>query len=196
MMRPFAIVALSFLALTVTGLVAWSLLGDAGGRPGGRVTLVGDSLNVGMEPYLGDRLDGWTILVDDAVGRSGQQGLAELRALDGALAPVVVVSLGTNDVQTDVAGFRDLVEGVIAQAGPRRCVVWSTVWRGGPNLAFDGVLRDAARRHRNLEVADWAGLVGGSPELLAPDGVHATPEGYARKAEQVARIVERCRPPA
>jgi lysophospholipase L1-like esterase len=194
-MRAFAIVVLSLLALAVTGLVAWALLGDAGGRPSS-VTLLGDSLNVGIEPYLGDRLDGWTIRTDDVVGRSGPQGLAELTALDGGLAPIVVVSLGTNDEQTDAAGFRDMVEGVLAQAGPKRCVVWSTVWRNGPNLAFNEVLRDAARRHPNLEVADWAGLVGGNPELLAPDGVHGTPEGYTRKAEQVARMVERCRPAA
>jgi lysophospholipase L1-like esterase len=195
-MRPLAIVVLSLLALAVAGLVGWSLLGDAGGGPAGSVILVGDSLNVGIEPYLADRLDGWTIRTDDVVGRSGPQGLAELEALGGALAPVVVVSLGTNDEQTDVARFHALVESVVAQAGPKRCVVWSTVWRNGPNPAFDGVLRDAARRHRNLHVADWAALVGGSPELLAADGVHGTPEGYARKAEQVARLVERCRPPA
>ena len=195
-MRPLVIVALSLLALAVAGLVARSLLDDSGSGPAGSVTLLGDSLNVGIEPYLADRLDGWTIQTNDAVGRSGPQGLAELRAMGGALAPVVVVSLGTNDVQTDVAGFRELVERVLDEAGPKRCVVWSTIWRNGPNLAFNGVLRDAARRHRNLEVADWAGLVGGSPELLAPDGVHGTPEGYARKAEQVARIVERCRPAA
>jgi hypothetical protein len=93
-------------------------------------------------------------------------------------------------VQTDVTGFRNLVEAAVAQAGPRRCVIWSTIWLHGPNLAFNRVLREAAGRHRNLEIADWAGLVGASPQLLAPDGIHGTPQGYQEKAAQVAGIVE------
>jgi hypothetical protein len=34
----------------------------------GSVTLVGDSLNVGAEPYLRDELGGWTISAHDRVG--------------------------------------------------------------------------------------------------------------------------------
>ena len=73
-------------------------------------------------------------------------------------------------------------------------MVWSTIWLDGPNEAFNEVLRDAEERHPTLEVADWAGLVGTRPELLAPDRVHASPEGYAERAAQVARIAERCHP--
>lgn len=161
----------------------------------GSVTMLGDSLNVGIEPYLAEELDGWEISGDNAVGRRTDEGVALLRALDGKLAPVLVVSLGTNDPQTDVGRFRSHVEQVLRLAGPTRCVVWSTIWLDGPNEAFNRVLRQVAERRRNLEIDDWAALIEARPELLAPDRVHGSPAGYARRAEEIARIVRGCLPP-
>ena len=65
----------------------------------GAVTLVGDSLNVGIEPYLAKELPGWRVDAHDRVGRATVEGVDELRALRRSLAPVVVVSLGTNDAE-------------------------------------------------------------------------------------------------
>ena len=39
-------------------------------------------------------------------------------------------------------------------------------------------------------------MVEQEPELLAADGVHATSDGYARRAEEIARVARRCLPPA
>ena len=72
----------------------------------GAVTLVGDSLNVGVEPYLDEELSGWRIDAHDLVGRATTEGIEELRALGAELAPVVVVSLGTNDPDGSEAAFR------------------------------------------------------------------------------------------
>ena len=71
----------------------------------GTATLVGDSLNVGVERYLPDALPHWTIVANDRVGRTTDEGIAELEAHRPALSSHVVVSLGTND-PVDVAGFR------------------------------------------------------------------------------------------
>ena len=46
----------------------------------GTVTLLGDSLNVGVERYLPDALPGWRIVANDRVGRSTPEGIAELEA--------------------------------------------------------------------------------------------------------------------
>jgi hypothetical protein len=43
-----------------------------------------------------------------------------------------------------------------------------------------------------VQVADWRGAVAADPSLLAADGVHAVPEGYATRAELVARAVDAC----
>ena len=46
----------------------------------GTATLVGDSLNVGVERYLPDALPHWKIVANDLVGRTTDEGIAELEA--------------------------------------------------------------------------------------------------------------------
>jgi hypothetical protein len=163
---------------------------SASGR--GAVMLVGDSLNVGIEAYLPERLPGWSIDADDEVGRTTDAGLAALEGLGAALAPVVVVSLGTNDPQTDVDGFRDRVRRALALTGPDRCVVWPTIWRGGASDAFNDVLAQEAAANGALRVVDWVGLVERRRELMSGDGVHPTEEGYAARADAIAETVRSC----
>lgn len=187
------LLAIASSVLLVAAAVAMALERRSERASTGAVTVLGDSLNVGMEPYLAARLPGWTIDNHNRVGRRSDEGVRELRTI-ADLAPVLVVSLGTNDIPGDGEGFRQQVEEVLRIAGPGRCVVWSTVRRDNPDETLNDVLRDASRRHDNLVVADWALLVASRPELLAFDRVHATPEGYEARAEQTARIVEQCYP--
>jgi len=159
----------------------------------GAVTLVGDSLNVGIEPYLAKKLPGWRVDAHDRVGRATAEGVDELRGRRTLLAPVVVVSLGTNDAEGSEDVFRALVDDAIAIVGPRRCLVWATVVRdGAERTGFDQVLRDARAAHPNVRLVEWASLVSGHPSLLAEDRVHGTPDGYARRAEETARAIRDC----
>ena len=159
----------------------------------GAVTLVGDSLNVGIEPYLAKELPGWRVDAHDLVGRATPEGLDQLRALRRSLAPVVVVSLGTNDADGTEAEFRTLVDDAIAVVGPNRCLVWATVVRDGtPRTGFNRALEDARSAHSNVRLVEWAALVGDDGELLAGDLVHGTPEGYAQRAEETARAIRDC----
>ncbi len=159
----------------------------------GAVTLVGDSLNVGIEPYLPGLLEGWSIRNRNEVGRSTTAGIDVLRAEGSALAPNVVVSLGTNDRSGNVAAFRESVRAALQIAGGRRCVVWVNVVVAGE--AFDplnGVLEEEAARVANLRVVNWAGMLAEHPEWLAGDGIHGTDMGYAKRAEAVAGAVRAC----
>jgi len=166
---------------------------EAAARDTGAVTLVGDSLNVGIEPYLADELDGWTIDAHDRVGRATDEGVEVLRERQGSLAPVVVVSLGTNDPDGSEARFGELVEEAIQLVGPRRCVVWATIVRDGePRMGFDDVLEEARSAHNNVRLVEWAALVDEEPGLLAADRVHGTPDGYARRAADTAAAVRSC----
>ena len=71
-----------------------------------------------------------------------------LRSLGGGLAPVVVVSLGTNDADGSEPEFRKLVYQAVAIVGPRRCLVWATVVRDGtPRTGFNQVLEEARSAH-------------------------------------------------
>ena len=165
---------------------------DAAADDTGALTLVGDSLNVGTDPWLREELPRWDIDAHDRVGRTTTEGVDVLRELGGSLAPVVVVSLGTNDPEGTEAGFRDLVEEAVELVGPDRCLVWATIVRGEERSGFNDVLRDAAAEHGNVRLVDWASLVAENPELLAVDLVHGTPDGYARRAAETARTVRTC----
>jgi lysophospholipase L1-like esterase len=159
----------------------------------GAVTLVGDSLNVGIERDLARQLPGWRIEAHDLVGRATPEGIDELRRLGADLAPVVVVSLGTNDLDGSEGEFGRLVDEAIELVGPGRCLVWATIVRDGtPRTGFNRALGIARSEHPNIRLVEWAALVGEQPDLLAADLVHGTPEGYARRAEETARVVRGC----
>jgi lysophospholipase L1-like esterase len=166
---------------------------DAPAADTGAVTLVGDSLNVGVEPALRKELRGWTIDAHDRVGRATLEAIWVLEDLAPRLAPVVVVSLGTNDAEGSEAGFRAHVDRALRLIGPRRCVVWATVVRAGEaRRGFNAVLRDIVSENSNVELVDWAGMVEADHSLLAGDGVHGTPAGYERRAAATAAAVRAC----
>lgn len=176
------------------GVAAFSVSRDEGtSAAAGSLTLVGDSLNVGIEPYLGDALPGWTIDPHDLVGRTTAEGIQELRRLGSRLAPVVVVSLGTNDAEGSEERFRRLVGEAVEIVGPGRCLVWATIVRNGAaRNGFDLVLHDAESEHANVRLVEWGRMVAEDRSLLAGDLVHGTPEGYSRRAEETARVVRAC----
>lgn len=193
-MRSLLLVA----ALALVGVVAAVAVSReddtpaAGERPGS-VTLVGDSLNVGIEPYLPRFLPGWTIRSRDEIGRSTAAGVDVLRGEGDRLEPVVVVSLGTNDGSADAASFRRLVREALDAAGPDRCVVWvNLAVAHEPFDVLNDVLAAEDERRANMRVVDWAGLLAEHPDWLSGDGVHATELGYEKRAEAVADSVRDC----
>jgi len=187
--------SLALVLAIAVGVAAFAVLRDDDGAPQdtGSVTLVGDSLNVGIEPELGKLLPGWQIDAHDRVGRATPEGIEELRRRDRRLAPVVVISLGTNDPDGSEREFRRLVDEAIDVVGPHRCLVWATIVRdGAARTGFNHELEEARSEHRNVRLVDWATLVAGNPELLAADAVHGTPEGYERRAEEAADAIRGC----
>lgn len=187
--------SLAFVLAIAIGVASFAVTRDDDGAPRdtGALTLVGDSLNVGIEPYLAKELPGWRMDAHDRVGLATPEGIEELRRLGGRLAPVVVVSLGTNDPDGSEAEFRRLVDDALAAVGPDRCLVWATIVRDGIGRAgFDLVLQKARSDNPNVRLVEWALMVSEDPTLLAEDAVHGTPEGYARRAAETARVIRAC----
>jgi len=161
--------------------------------PPSQASLLGDSLNVGVETYLRDELQGWQVDADDEVGRSTLTGVEHLRTRGTALAPYLVVSLGTNDPVGGVDAFRSDVVDVLRIAGPTRCVVWVGISRDGDAYEpFNAVLRKAASKAANLRLVDWPALVHAHPEYVAADGIHATPDGYRARAGAIVAAMRGC----
>ena len=160
----------------------------------GTVTLVGDSLNVGIEPYVPDALPHWKIVANDKVGRTTDEGIAELEAGRPPLSSYVVVSLGTND-PADVPGFRADVRRVLGLIGRDRCVIWATIWRNGkPDDPANEVLRQAAESNHRLRLVEWAAMAQAHPDWLAADRLHGNESGYRERARAVAAATTSCTP--
>lgn len=156
----------------------------------GELALVGDSLNVGTLDYLDEALPGWTVRSDNVVGRITDDGLAALERLGGR--EPVLISLGTNDPADAVEAFGEDVDRALRLVGPGRCVVWATIWRSdGPDEDYNDVLEQAAA-DGGLRLLRWDEMLARDPELLAPDGVHGSPQGYRARAEEAARLVRSC----
>lgn len=189
-MRRGVAIALA-VAIAVAVAVGWARSDRGGAEDTGSVALVGDSLNVGTLPYLGDELAGWEIRDDSVVGRFTDEGLLALEALSGD--DPVVVSLGTNDPVGASAAFAADVRRALRIAGDGRCVVWATIWReSGPDEDYNAVLRSMAAEDGDLRLLDWARMLEEQPSYLAPDGIHGSPEGYAARAQEAARLVRSC----
>ena len=169
---------------------------DAAANDTGFLTLIGDSLNVGIDPYLRGELPNWEIDAHDRVGRMTVEGIDALRRQRSTLAPAVVVSLGTNDPEGTETEFRALVEEAVGLVGPDRCLVWATIVRDGSARAgFNEVLRDVASANSNVRLVDWASDVAQDPALLAADLVHGTPDGYAARAARTVQALGTCPDP-
>jgi hypothetical protein len=169
--------------------------GLATATPRGTVTLVGDSLNVGVERPLAAALPGWRLVANDRVGRSTPEGIAELEAGRPMLSSHVVISLGTNDPPGGVAAFRADVARLLELIGPDRCIVWATIWRdGAPSDAFNSVLRDASDVNRRLRLVEWSEMAQAHPDWLAADGLHGNETGYRERARAIADAAKGCAP--
>jgi hypothetical protein len=161
--------------------------------PASRVVVVGDSLAVGMRDILPSVLPGYRVSVDALTGRPLAAGMqiAARSDLDGA---VLAISLFTNDDPSHVDELEAAVRTSVREA---RCAVWATIvrppYQGVSYRAANARLQAlAAELGPRLQLVPWAETVAAHPELLAPDGVHATPAGYHRRAELFADAVANC----
>ena len=192
------IVVIGLLAVVVAGVVVSQITRRGSSKPAlapGEVSLVGDSLNVGVEPYLEEDLRGWQINADDELGRSTAIGIERLKAKGATLAPYVVVSLGTNDPVGAVDAFRSSVADALRVAGSDRCIVWATIHRDGDAYEpFNEVLRAAASRNRNLRLVEWTSMVRDHPDWLVGDGIHGSAAGYRARAHAVVDALQACPP--
>jgi lysophospholipase L1-like esterase len=154
------------------------------------VLVLGDSLAVGLKPFLGDLL-GADVAWDAKDGRTTPQGLMALRSDLRVVAPtVVVVSLGTND-GPDPSRFVDRIDRALAAIGPNACVVWSDIHRParkGPYAALNGALGLEAARVARLHLVAWDRAVLRRAVRL-PDGLHPDEAGYAYRAKLIAQTV-------
>jgi lysophospholipase L1-like esterase len=157
----------------------------------GDVLVVGDSLAVGTQPFLGPLLSDFNLVTDVRNGITTPQGMRLLRMSLRKVTPTtVVVSLGTND-GGDPRRFASRLRRTMALLPDDTCVVWSTIirpHRKGPYRPLNRVLRKLKKRDPRVVIIDWAHAVTGGVVYL-PDGLHANSDGYRYRSALIAEAV-------
>lgn len=178
--------------LLVAALLAMLAAGATQARASdGPVLVVGDSLAVGTQPFLGEMLADRPLVADIRNGITTPQGMRMLRMSLRRVTPsTVVISLGSND-GGDPRRFSDRLRRTLALLPPATCVVWSTIIRPsrkGPYRPLNRVLHTLKKRDPRLIVVDWAHVVADGTVFL-PDGLHADPAGYRYRSAMIAEAV-------
>jgi hypothetical protein len=145
-------------------------------RPRGRTLVVGDSLGVGTAPGLERRLG--RVDVNARVGRPSAEGVQVLRdALARRDYGRIMLDLGTNDASAQQLAHSLRQAKRLAGDTP----LFAATVRGPGAGAKNRLLRRSG-----VELVDWAGR---SDRLVGGDGIHATAQGYDRRARMVARAL-------
>lgn len=178
---PLAIVALLLLASTASAApVTPAFTGP------GPIFYVGDSLGVGTYPLLTRLMASESFEGDTRVGRTSTEGLSVLRAKLRPRHRTVIFDLGTNDWST--ATLKRNLRWARWWCANRLMVVLTLNKPGvGP---LNRVVRRFAAANANVVLIDWHSLAIRAG-LLAGDGVHASYQGYGRRAGLMARVLGR-----
>ncbi len=157
------------------------------------VLVVGDSLAVGMKPYLGTMLGSSEVVWDARSGRTSPEGLVRLRARLHEVTPqTVVISLGTND-GPDPARFASRIHRALEAIPAGACVVWADINRPPRKGRYHGlnrVLEAAAEQDPRMVLVHWdRAVLHGSVSL--PDGLHPDAAGFQYRSLMVAGAIAR-----
>jgi lysophospholipase L1-like esterase len=157
------------------------------------VLVVGDSLAVGMRPYLDGQLASSEVVWDARSGRTTPEGLVHLRARLRVVTPqTVVISLGTND-GTDPHRFASRIQRALQAIPAGTCVVWTDINRPprkGRYRGLNRVLEQAAKHDPRIVLVHWdRAVLHGSVSL--PDGLHPDAAGFKYRSLMVAGAVAR-----
>lgn len=160
-----------------------------------RCLLLGDSLMVGSAPYIRQLRPKWTYYEDAVIGRSIEKGVDAARDAIPRFGPhVILVSLGTNNGPSEFDAFVAAINSIRKFAGLDAYMSWATIHRlynGQDPYAQWNTHLKKRNAFRKFEMTDWAKLAKDNPAVLAPDRVHATPDGYRQRARLYVEAASR-----
>ena len=187
----------SLIVIATALAVSAAAPGAASARHGRSLLVVGDSLAVGTKPYVHRYLHGWRIHQRATISMHAPEGPSIMRAYGRHLPRVVFVNLGTNDDPRQVGSFTHQIRRALRIAGPKRCVVWSSIYRppvaGTSYQHLNRALARIDRRRRRLVMFRWVRLAHRHPGWFGSDHVHPNATGYKVRARHMARDIRACR---
>ena len=181
------------LSVLVIALLALAVPAAAQAEMPSPVLVVGDSLAVGMRPYLGTMLGSSEVVWDARSGRTTPEGLVRLRAHLREVTPrTVVISLGTND-GPDPRRFAERIQRALDAIPASACVVWADINRPPRKGRYHGlnrVLERAAANDPRVVLVHWDRAVLHRAVSL-PDGLHPDAAGFQFRSRMVAGAIAR-----
>jgi len=158
----------------------------AAGLVVGRVTAVGDSVMIDLEPALEADVKG--ISFDAIVGQQWSEGIGDVQQLraGGQLGSVVVIELGTNGGISS-----ELFTEMMAQLqGVSRVVFVTNYVPDSYETSNNDIIISGAGEYKNVAVANWYALAVANPGWLCPDGYHLSCGGPG--AGELAALIAKC----
>ncbi|MDF3000836.1 MAG: putative acyltransferase [Bacillota bacterium] len=137
------------------------------------ITAIGDSLMIGIEPYLQKRMPG--AVVDGKIGRQMHQAPDVISGLEkeGKLGKTVIIELGSNGSFTE----KQLANTLDSLKGAEQIILVNTrvprPWETGVNDTIGKV----AQSYPNVKLIDWYSASNGHNEYFYSDGVHLNQKG-------------------
>ncbi|MGM1049238.1 MAG: hypothetical protein ACQEXX_24300 [Bacillota bacterium] len=137
------------------------------------ITVIGDSVLVGVEPYLKEALPG--IYVDGKVSRQMSQGETIVKELksQGKLGDRIIIHLGTNGPFSKKQ-LQSLLESL---SDAKIVVLINTRVPKGWQDTVNTNIKEVAKQFSNVKVVDWYSASQGKDQYFYQDGVHLKSEG-------------------
>ncbi|WP_245640165.1 acyltransferase family protein [Paenibacillus dakarensis] len=155
---------------------------------GSSITAIGDSVLLGVAPYLEKQLPG--ISIDAVVGRQMAQAgelIPDLQARGKLNGGTVIIALGTNG-----AFSSEKLESLLDSLSPAEQVILVNTkvprdWERNVNT----MLSEISRKYPNTTLVDWHAASKDHPEYFRPDRVHLEQEGAAAYSSLVVSAVKK-----
>lgn len=152
------------------------------------VTAVGDSILLGVSPYLQEKLP--QIYIDAKVSRQLYHGVDIIKELkkDNKLGNNVILVLGTNGYFTESQG-----QELIDEIGKERKIYWVNCYTQEDidTDKINSVINDLSKKNNNLFVIDWSSLVKNNTNWLYGDGTHIHPDYQDKFVDPILDMINK-----
>ncbi|MFC7681051.1 acyltransferase family protein [Paenibacillus sp. GCM10028914] len=150
---------------------------DKNSKPqsGKSITAIGDSVMLGVAPYLEKQLPG--IFIDAKVGRQMAQAedlIPGLKA-NGRLNGTVIIGLGTNGAFSS----KKLESLLDSLSSAKQVILINTKVPRDWERSVNTMLAEISQQYPNTTLVDWHAASKDHPEYFRPDHVHLEPSGAA-----------------
>lgn len=158
---------------------------ESGTIKGEGITAIGDSLMIGIESYLQERMPG--AVIDGKVGRQMHQAPDVISGLskNGKLGKTVIIELGSNGSFTE----KQLEKTLDALQGADRIILVNTRVPRPWETTVNDTLGKVAQTYPGVTLIDWYSASSGHNEYFYSDGVHLNQKGAAAYSDLIIEAV-------